>query len=221
MFLLKRPHLTRSCASSHDNSLSDKSFLMLSNHFRFGLHLLLFPGTSIFITLLPTHSSSLLNTCPYHFNLLSCIFLDISHTSVVPLIVSFLIILSNLVTPIIHLRHIQLDARKQLFAQDCREIDALTPNLAVFIQHAKRATYQAGGCCGQMMIAAPEVSSHSEWVGSERQCMMGNIMDNSFRGDTSLLATPSMQLQERLQRAVQMAQGSTPMHGYVLLRRTL
>ena len=49
---------------------------MLSNHLRFGLPLLLFPGTSI--TLLPTYSSSLLDTCPYHFNLLSCTFLDVS-----------------------------------------------------------------------------------------------------------------------------------------------
>ena len=45
---------------------------MLSNHLRCGLPLLLFPGTSITITLLPTYSSSLFNTCPYHFNLLSC-----------------------------------------------------------------------------------------------------------------------------------------------------
>ena len=45
--------------------VSDKSFLM-SNHLRFGLPLLLFPGTSTTITLLPTYSSSLLNTCSYH-----------------------------------------------------------------------------------------------------------------------------------------------------------
>ena len=95
-------HLARSCASSLDNYLSDKSFLMLSNHLRFGLPLLLFPGTSIAITLLPTYPSSLLNTCPYHFNLLSCTFLDISLTFVVPLILSFPI-LSSLVTLRIHL----------------------------------------------------------------------------------------------------------------------
>ena len=94
--------LCQYCASSPDNSLSDKSFLMISNHLRFGLPLLLFPGTSIHITLLPTYSYSLLKTCPYHFNLLSCTFLDISPTFVVPLIMSFLI-LSSLVTPLIHL----------------------------------------------------------------------------------------------------------------------
>ena len=92
MFLMSRLHLTRSCASSPDHSFSDKCFLMLSNHFRFDLPLLLFPGTSITITLLPTYSSSHLNTCPYHFNLLSCTFLDIS-----------LLILPSLVTPLIHL----------------------------------------------------------------------------------------------------------------------
>ena len=102
MCLMRRLHLGRSCASSSDNPLSDKSFLMLSNHLRFGLPLLLFPGTSIPITLFPTYSSSLLETCPYHFNLLSCTFLDISPTFVVPLILSFLI-LFILVTPLIHL----------------------------------------------------------------------------------------------------------------------
>ena len=102
MCLMRRLHLGRSCASSPDNPLSDKSFLMLSNHLRFGLPLLPFPGTSIPITLFPKYSSSLPETCPYHFNLLSCTFLDISHTFVVPLILSFLI-LSILVTPLIHL----------------------------------------------------------------------------------------------------------------------
>ena len=112
MFLMRCLHLARSCASSPDNSLSDKSFLVLSNHLRFGLPLFLFPGTSIPITRLLTYSSSILNTCPYHFNLLSCTFFDISPTFVVPLILSFLI-LSSLVTPLIHLDmyphfHIQL-----------------------------------------------------------------------------------------------------------------
>ena len=102
MCLMRRHLLAQSWASSLDNSLFDKSFLMLSNHLRFGLPLLLFPGTSIAITLLPTYSSSLLNICPYHFNLLSCTFFDISPTFVVPLILSFLI-LSSLVTPLIHL----------------------------------------------------------------------------------------------------------------------
>ena len=49
------------------------------------------------------YSSSLLNTCPYHINLLlSCTFLDNSPTFVVPQIISFLI-LYGLVTPHIYL----------------------------------------------------------------------------------------------------------------------
>ena len=114
MCLMRRLHLARSWASSLDNSLSDKSFLMLSNHLRFGLPLLLFPGTSIAITLLPTYSSSLLNTCPYYFNLLSCTFLNISPTFVVPLILSFLI-LSSLVTPLIH-HNILISATSNFFS---------------------------------------------------------------------------------------------------------
>ena len=88
--LMRRLHLTQFCTSSPDNSLSDKSFLMLSYHLLLGLPLLLSPGISIPITLLPrllpTYSSSLLNTCPYHVNLLSCTFLDISPTFAIRLI---------------------------------------------------------------------------------------------------------------------------------------
>ncbi len=96
-------HLSRSCASSADNSLSYESFPMLSNHIRFGLTLLLFPGTSFTITLLPTCSSSL-NACPYHFNLSTFLYtcLYISPTFAVTLIAEFLI-LSSLLTPRIHL----------------------------------------------------------------------------------------------------------------------
>ena len=54
------------------------------------------------ITLLTTWSSSILMTCPYHFSLLSVIFLDACTTFVVPRMCSFLI-LSFLVTPHIHL----------------------------------------------------------------------------------------------------------------------
>ena len=73
MFLMRLLQLTRSCSSSPDSSLSGKSFMMLSNHLRFGLPLLLFPGTSITITPLPTYYPALLNTRPYHFNLLTAL----------------------------------------------------------------------------------------------------------------------------------------------------
>ena len=59
MCLVRRLHLGRSCATSSDNPLSDKSFLMLSNHLRIGLPLLLFTGTSIPITLFPTYSRNM------------------------------------------------------------------------------------------------------------------------------------------------------------------
>ena len=112
--VLRRLLLARSCASSPDNSRSDKSFLTLSNHLSFGLPLLLFPDTSNPITPLPMYSSSLLNTWPYHFNLLSCTFSDISPTFVVPLILSFLI-MSRLVTPLIHL-NILISATSNFFS---------------------------------------------------------------------------------------------------------
>ena len=73
---------------------------MFSNHLRFGLLLLIFPGTPSpslacpHILLLP------FNTYPYHFNLLSCTFLDVSPTFAVPQI-SFLI-LSSLAIPLTH-----------------------------------------------------------------------------------------------------------------------
>ena len=102
MFLMIRFQLIRHCVSSLYSSLSDKLFLVLSNHLCFGLPLLLFHGTSITITLLPTHSSSIPNTCPYQFKLRSCTFLDIYPTFAIPLIRSSLI-QSTLVTPLIHL----------------------------------------------------------------------------------------------------------------------
>ena len=58
------------------------------------------------------------------------------------------------------------DVRKQLFTQNGRAIDALPPTRGALIEHAKRAAYQAGYCWGQMMVAAPELPSPSEWGGS-------------------------------------------------------
>ena len=113
MYFMRRLHSTRSCASSPDNSLSDRSLLMSSNHLRFGLPLLL-PGTSITITLLPTHSCSPLKRCPYYFNPLSGTFVDISSTFDVPLILS-LLILSSLVTPLTHL-NILISATSNFFS---------------------------------------------------------------------------------------------------------
>ena len=108
MFLIRRLHLTRSSTISPHNSLSDKSFLMLSNHLHFGLPILLFPSHPS-----PSLSCphSLLFSIPahgYHFNRLSCTFFDISPTFAVPLIRT-LLILSSFVIPIHpYFCHIQL-----------------------------------------------------------------------------------------------------------------
>ena len=78
MFQTSRLQSVRSCASSPDSPFSVKSCLMLSIHLSFDLPFLLLPYTSITITLI-YHSSSLLITCPNHFNLLFCPFLAISY----------------------------------------------------------------------------------------------------------------------------------------------
>ena len=54
-------------------------------------------------------------------------------------------------------------ARKQLFTQKGRSIEGIPPTKAALIQHTKRATYQAGYCWGQVMIAAPVLPSPSDW----------------------------------------------------------
>ena len=55
------------------------------------------------------------------------------------------------------------DARKQLFTQKDQAIDALPPTQEALRQHIKRTAYQAGYCWGQMMVAAAEIPSPSEW----------------------------------------------------------
>ena len=60
------------------------------------------------------------------------------------------------------------EVRKQLFTQKSRSIDGLPPTQAELIQHIKWATYQAGHCWAQMMIAAPELPSPSEWGWSKK-----------------------------------------------------
>ncbi|CAH3168150.1 unnamed protein product, partial [Porites evermanni] len=44
------------------------------------------------------------------------------------------------------------DARKQLFAQKGRTLDAIPPTRAALVEHAKRAAYQAGHCWGQALV---------------------------------------------------------------------
>ena len=113
MFLMRHLQWTRSCASSPDNSLTNNLFLMLSNHLRFGLPLLIFPVTYISITRL-----AILLLFSIHAHTTSTFtflhFLDILSTFVVVLIRSFQI-LSTLVTAIIHL-NILISATSNLFS---------------------------------------------------------------------------------------------------------
>ena len=112
MYLMRCLHLARFFASSLDNyCLPDKSFVMLSNQFLFGLLCFFSPEPPppslsclriiIIIIIIIMYSFSLLNTSPYYFKQFSCTFLDISPTFVAPLIISFLI-LSSFVTPCPH-----------------------------------------------------------------------------------------------------------------------
>ena len=54
-------------------------------------------------------------------------------------------------------------ASKQLFTQNGRSIEGIPPTKAALIQHTNQATYQAGYCCCQVMIATPELPSPSDW----------------------------------------------------------
>ncbi|KAJ8366726.1 hypothetical protein AAFF_G00345030 [Aldrovandia affinis] len=55
------------------------------------------------------------------------------------------------------------EARKHLFTQRSRSIEAIPPTQEALRQHIKRAAYQAGFCWGLMMICTPELPSPSEW----------------------------------------------------------
>ena len=104
------------CESSPDNSFPVKLSYMLSIHLCFCLPFLVLISTSVTINLLPTYSSLSLHHGQYHSksNLLSCTFLDMYPELVVPLIISFRI-LSNLVTPHIHL-NILISATSNFFS---------------------------------------------------------------------------------------------------------
>ena len=60
------------------------------------------------------------------------------------------------------------EARKELFTQKGREIDALPPTQAALVQHTKRAAYQAGHCWSQAMIGNPEIPCLSDWGWSKK-----------------------------------------------------
>ena len=85
-------------------------------------------------------------------------------------------------------------------------------------------TKNSCGFDGISMIAVTEHPSRSERGGFRETVYAvkytGQLPQRRQR-DTRLPATTLMHLQERLQRAVQMSQGSCPLHGSVLLHWTL
>ena len=75
--LIVMPPFTGSCASSPDNSLSEKSFMMLSNHLRFGLPLILSlapPSPSLYCQHIPFLFSIQAHTTSTFIPVLSWIF---------------------------------------------------------------------------------------------------------------------------------------------------
>ena len=54
-------------------------------------------------------------------------------------------------------------ARKQLFAQKGRSLDAIPPSRAALVEHTKRAAYQAGHCWGQALTPRPVLPSPEMW----------------------------------------------------------
>ena len=55
------------------------------------------------------------------------------------------------------------DARKQLFAQTGRSLNAIPPTRAALVEYAKRGAYQAGHCWGQALVPSPVLPSPQEW----------------------------------------------------------
>ncbi|CAB4012719.1 Hypothetical predicted protein, partial [Paramuricea clavata] len=55
------------------------------------------------------------------------------------------------------------EARKQLFAQKGRSLDAIPPSRAALVEHTRRAAYQAGHCWGQALKPRPVLSSPESW----------------------------------------------------------
>ena len=73
-------------------------------------------------------------------------------------------------------------AWKQLFTQKGRSIEGIPPTKTSLIQLTKRATYQAGYCWGQVMIAAPDLPSPNEWGWTSKEHKwFGSMIDNSAR----------------------------------------
>ena len=55
------------------------------------------------------------------------------------------------------------EARKQLFAQKGRSIEAIPPTQAALVQHTRRAAYQGGHCWGHALVPKLNLPSPSQW----------------------------------------------------------
>ncbi|KAK3731849.1 hypothetical protein QZH41_020219, partial [Actinostola sp. cb2023] len=55
------------------------------------------------------------------------------------------------------------EARKQMFAQKGRALEAIPPSRAALVEHTKRAAYQAGYCWGQALKPRPVLPSPEKW----------------------------------------------------------
>ena len=54
-------------------------------------------------------------------------------------------------------------ARKHLFTQKSRSIDALPPTRAALLEHSKRAAFMAGHCWAQVATPCPQLPSPADW----------------------------------------------------------
>lgn len=54
-------------------------------------------------------------------------------------------------------------ARKDLFTRKGRDIESIPPTADALLQHAKRATFQAGHCWGKCLEVSPQLPPPSKW----------------------------------------------------------
>jgi len=55
------------------------------------------------------------------------------------------------------------EARKQLFAQKERSIQAIPPTQAALVRNTRQAAYQGGHCWGQALVPERNLPSPSQW----------------------------------------------------------
>ena len=78
---------------------------------------------------------------------------------VLPLLERFIVIMYDCSSICTNLN----EARKDLFARKGRSIEAIPPTADAFLQHAKRAVYQAAYCWAQCLSPRFDLPSPSQW----------------------------------------------------------